>query len=414
MPDSGVARSPFRLPFSPAAEGEAQVLVVGAGIGGLSVALLFARAGAAVTVLEKVADPGEVGAGLLLQPNGLAVLSGLGLGAEVERQGRVVSSTELRAADGRVLLSSPIPDFGGGLDHLVAIRRHELLTVLLDAVRDEPTISPQTGSRVLEVQRTGSLRTGRGDRTEETQAQLVVGADGVHSIVRRSGAFDARVSDTATRYVRGLVATADGGLQGEFWTSLGLFGAAQVTADLTYFYAALRPGPATEALDDHDVDQWRSHWVRALPASAALLDQVRQQDELLVSDVSRVDCRHWYDGRLVLVGDAAHAMAPNVGQGANSAMVDGAVLVDELLSAHDVDAGLSAYEARRRKPVRGVQQAADQMARLSNVTGRGAAALRDGVLRLLNTSPRLGRRQMRFLQQEDPLSLQHAVERIRR
>jgi hypothetical protein len=106
-----------------------------------------------------------------------------------------------------------------------------------------------------------------------------------------------------------------------------------------------------------DLSAFRALWTRVLPPAGPALDRVACWEELLVIEVSRVDCERWVDGRLVLVGDAAHAMAPNLGQGANSALVDAAVLAVELAADQPVDQALSRYAQRRRQPVRRVQDA---------------------------------------------------------
>src|SRR2546430_5086112 len=120
---------------------DADVVVVGAGTGGLTVALLLARVGASVTLLERVAEPGAVGAGILLQPNGIAVLTALGLGTALDRSGYRLHGGAIRSAGGRALVSLATPDFGHGLDHLLAIRPSRLNEILLDAVARQPPIT---------------------------------------------------------------------------------------------------------------------------------------------------------------------------------------------------------------------------------------------------------------------------------
>jgi 2-polyprenyl-6-methoxyphenol hydroxylase-like FAD-dependent oxidoreductase len=103
------------------------VVVAGGGIAGMAAALLLAKAGALVTVVERVAASEAVGAGLVLQPNGLAVLRALGLGGELERGAyRLTDGLALRDASGAVLLRPAAPDFGFGLDRVLAMRRSHL------------------------------------------------------------------------------------------------------------------------------------------------------------------------------------------------------------------------------------------------------------------------------------------------
>jgi len=109
------------------------------------------------------------------------------------------------------------------------------------------------------------------------------------------------------------------------------------------------------------------------------------------------------------VGDAAHAMAPTLGQGANSAMVDAAVLAIELAGDRPVDAALQRYAVRRRRPVRRVQEAADRLARLSRLSDPFRRTARDTVLRLLSRVKPLAHRQAATAQQENPLELLASV-----
>jgi 2-polyprenyl-6-methoxyphenol hydroxylase-like FAD-dependent oxidoreductase len=122
-----------------------------------------------------------------------------------------------------------------------------------------------------------------------------------------------------------------------------------------------------------DLDGFRAAWARAYPPAARILAGVTRWQHLVVNHVLRVDCRRWFDDKLVLVGDAAYAMAPNLGQGANSALVDSAVLLDELRRAGDVPAALAAYQARRRPAVRRVATAAARLGALAEQTHPGCA-----------------------------------------
>ena len=112
-------------------------------------------------------------------------------------------------------------------------------------------------------------------------------------------------------------------------------------------------------------------------------------DDLLVNTVRRVDCRRWFSGRLVLLGDAAHAMAPNLGQGANSALVDGVVLTEELTTAPSVTAALAGYDKRRRPLARRVQMTAEMLQRLCGIERVTTLRLRDALLAGLARFPRL-------------------------
>jgi 2-polyprenyl-6-methoxyphenol hydroxylase-like FAD-dependent oxidoreductase len=396
--------------------GGMDVIVAGGGIGGLATALLLADAGASVTLLERVAAPTAVGAGILLQPNGLAVLDALGLGEALERAGRRMREPALRSAAGATIATLAPPDFGAGLEYFLAIRRGRLHRLLLDAAADRPSIAVRLGAEVTAARPDGTVELRQRDGRSSIAAELVVGADGIDSTVRVGGDFGAVTAPTGTRYVRGLAGHppgADLGLEGEYWTALGLFGGAPVDQETTYFYAAVPPGPVADAVDARDLMAFRALWSAALRPAARVLAAVQTFDQLLVNDVVRVDCERWADGRLVLVGDAAHAMAPTVGQGANSAMVDAAILVAELAADQPLPAALERYARRRRAPVRRVQDTADRLARLSGWTNPALRIARDAGLRLLAALDRAAGRQARLVQQEDPAWLHATVLALR-
>jgi 2-polyprenyl-6-methoxyphenol hydroxylase-like FAD-dependent oxidoreductase len=155
-----------------------EAAVVGGGIGGATAALLLARAGARVTLLERGAEPRAVGAGILLQPNGLAVLYGLGLEEPLTRHGHVARSARVEDAAGRPILDQPVPDYGAGLDHVVALRRSRLLAVLHDALAAEGRITLQLGVPVASATADGAVEYTLAGEPRRLAADLVVAANG--------------------------------------------------------------------------------------------------------------------------------------------------------------------------------------------------------------------------------------------
>jgi 2-polyprenyl-6-methoxyphenol hydroxylase-like FAD-dependent oxidoreductase len=392
------------------AKPEFDVVIVGAGIAGLTAALTLCKLATRVTLLEQTAQPAEVGAGIMLQPNGLAVLDGLGLRATITEHGRPARTMEIYNHRNRLIGRGTMPDFGGGLDHYTAVLRSDLHGELLRAVQREPTITTRFGTRATRADRNGTIWTDEpGD--ELLTANLIVGADGVHSVIRASGDFAAEVSNRQTTYVRGLVPAGDSELFAEYWTPLGAFGAAPV-GRLTYFYAAGYREPAAAALERRDLTAFSDVWRKQLPVAGEMLDRVREIDQLLVNGVRRVRCRRWVDGKLVLIGDAAHAMAPNLGQGANSAMVDAAVLAVELANRSSIEHALARYETRRLQKVTSLQRIADDLAQLSGLAAGWRITIRDMVIRQGIRLPRLMESQIRRGQQEDPLALRSVVQRL--
>lgn len=385
-----------------------RVTVVGAGVGGIAAAVLCARAGARVTLLDRSAGHGGVDTGLLLQPNGLAVLYGLGLRERLARHGRRVSHLRVANAKDRTLLDAAVPHFADGLDHALVVRRSELVAALMDLAAGEPRLERHLDADVAEAAPDGSLTYNTPHGATATTSDLIVAADGLHSRVRRNSGIPATIGRTWW-YARGfgppmphLTAMT------EYWTKLGIFGVAPLDRE-TYFYAATHAGPIADTLRERDLGRFRSTWVDALPLAEPILSRLSRLEDMLIRQAVSIDCPRWSTGRIVLLGDAAHAMPPNLGQGANSALVDATVLTWELTQAVSQSEALRRYEARRRSATRVVQRLSARLGWLSHLTHPAMRWLRDGATRLLGSSL-VGNVPMRMVEQSDPLWLRIATE----
>jgi 2-polyprenyl-6-methoxyphenol hydroxylase-like FAD-dependent oxidoreductase len=385
--------------------GGARATVIGAGIGGAATALLLARAGAEVTVLERERHRKAIGTGIILQPNGMAVLAGLGLAGAIEKEAHCSAVTTIRDAEERELVSLPTPAYGPGLDHVVALRRSHLVGVIGAALDAEPRITVRFGARATAVEMTGKVHF-LAPEERMRDAELVVGADGVGSRARHCLPIRDSVRTRSERYFTGVVAQAAVDKIVEYWTPYGMFGIAPVGTG-TYFVAAASARAVAQAIATEDLNALRRVWGAALPRAGVVLDRVGAFHDLLVDDVLTVECNHFDAGRAVLVGDAAHAMRPNAGQGGNSALVDAAVLSYELAAASDITTALRSYDARRRPKVREVQKIADRLVRLSTRNVMSARRMRDAYVRSLITN---SRKQFDVLMQEDPAWLQRVAE----
>lgn len=376
------------------------VAIAGGGIGGLGAALVLAGHGARVTVFERVAEPLAVGAAIGLQPNGLAVLAGLGLSEPLHAAGRAGRRARIERGDGRLIADVTMTDWGHGFDHVLLIRRSDLSATLLKAAAAAERVTLRLGANIIAATHAGEVTIEGLDGTETQTADLVIGADGVHSCVRNSGRFRARVR-RGVSYVRGLspaVGVTD--TFTESWTGQGIFGTMPLN-DGTYFFSSIGTGVLRAAAAARDLDAYRAVWAQACPLSHDVLAPLERFEELLINEVVRVDCGGWFDGTLVLLGDAAHGMSPNLGQGANSALVDAAVLAFALEGAPDLPTGLARYERRRKLPVRRVQDAGDMLARLNERTNPALRAVRDGALTAL-AKARGDTPMDRAVMQEDP------------
>jgi 2-polyprenyl-6-methoxyphenol hydroxylase-like FAD-dependent oxidoreductase len=351
-----------------------RVAIVGAGIGGLTAAIALTRAGFDVAVYEQAAELGEVGAGMGLWPNALRVLARLGLGEDVLSLAGGGVGIGLRRADGRWLMRQSAQEMQNRwAAPFACVHRAELHALLVK--RLDPT-TVHLGARCSGFeQRDGivALRfEGRGDHVD-VQADVLVGADGVHSVVRAELSGPARLRYRGYTNWRGT--TAPGSVppvadSTDSWGRGGHFGLQPTSGGRILWYAGLNAGEAVA-----DDEQTRARLLEAFGAWHAPIGAVIEATPdaaLIRTDIYDArPSRRWSRGAVTLVGDAIHPMTPDLGQGACQAIVDAAVLAQCLTETGDVHAALTAYRRRRA-----------WTATLATLFSRywGAAAQRDGRL----------------------------------
>jgi len=323
------------------------ILVAGGGPGGLSAALALQRAGLEVTVWERAAQLRTAGAGLSLQINAMRMLAALGVADEVRARGAELRRGSLSDLRGRTLQSIPLERLAARYGQPgVGIMRGALSETLVAALRDGTV---EHGRAVAVVQRDEegvSVVDGAG---ESARFDAVVAADGIHSATRT-----AVFGETALRYAgytcwRGVadVPTPDGGgHMHERWGPGVRFGTVPVAASRTYWFAT---ATAPEGLEDGpDPKTELVERFAGFPSAVREVLAATDAEAILRNDIIDFPpLRSWTRGRVTLLGDAAHAMTPNLGQGACQAIED-AVVLAAALRRDGVPAGFASYEACRR------------------------------------------------------------------
>jgi FAD-dependent urate hydroxylase len=321
---------------------DVRVLVVGAGIGGLAVARTLARAGFTVEVVERQPAWGEAGTGIYLPGNAARALRALGLLEAVMDRGVVIPRQRVSDDRGRLLVEVDLAALWDGVGPCLALPRAHLHAVLLDGARDVPI---RMGVDVRGLgERNGTLSVEFGDGTA-SDYDFVVGADGIRSTVRRLAFGD----DATARPVgqvgwRFLTASPP-----EITTWSVMLG--HRTAFLTipigngqvYCYCDVVSPSGGDRYED--LDQLFSGYAEPVPE---LLDSVVEREIAHRSTIEEVALDSWVHGRVLLVGDAAHATSPNMAEGAAMALEDALVLAECLRRLESVPAALTTFEARRR------------------------------------------------------------------
>ena len=372
-----------------------KVVVVGAGIAGLCTAAGLASTGADVTVIEKAPEVRGGGAGLSIFANGVRALESLGLGSVF---GDAVAPTQLtsgtRTPDGR-WLSRFDP---ASLVDMRVVRRTDLHAGLLAAVTDDVEI--RTGSGVDDIS-PGSGLVRLADGTEFGDCDLIVGADGLRSRVRPAIVADPGVRQcgySAWRAVTSTPVRVDAA--GETTGRGARFGIAPLPDGHVYWFASVSTtgDGADGGLDE--VRQRFSGWHRPI---GELLEATDPADVgYLPIEGLAASLPTFVGSRCVLVGDAAHAMTPNLGQGANQAMEDAATLVALLRRSGPggLDDTLRVYDELRRPRTQRIARQASMVGRVGQMRAGPAVRARDLALRM--TPDAVLNAQMRRVQRWEP------------
>ncbi|XVV06687.1 FAD-dependent monooxygenase [Actinosynnema sp. CA-248983] len=356
-------------------------VVVGAGIGGLTAAHALRRAGWRVEVHEQAPEIGPVGAGIGIAPNAVKALDHLGLGAELREHGRRQEGLEIRARSGRRLALLPADRierrYGAPF---YALHRASLHRFLLRSLGETTVHTNHRATTVTTDAKSAAVtfHTPAGPLT--STADLVVVADGVNSRLRGELFPDHPGPDYAGYTVwRGLVpgtALDVPAVLSETWGRGARFGIAALD-DRTYWFACENMAEHSEPEPRLDLLGARFRgWHDPIPRLIA----ATPEDALLRHDVYylRAPLLSFVRGRVALLGDAAHAVTPDIGQGACLAIED-AVVLASAMEQKGVDEGLRAYDTIRRPRTQGMARSSGRLAGVLQTSNRAAIRVRDAV-----------------------------------
>jgi 2-polyprenyl-6-methoxyphenol hydroxylase-like FAD-dependent oxidoreductase len=321
------------------------LIIAGGGIGGLAVAKALQRARIGFKVYERAPAFMEVGAGMSLWPNATRILESWGVLDAVLAQGEPVTQFNLHQPSGKLISAIPMTGFP---TPALCIHRADLHRALLDGLPEECL---ETGHRLQGFQADSDGVTAQFSSGLEARADGLVGADGINSAIRSQLHGEGVPIYRGYCIWRGIAPELPGLPRGhisETWGSGRRFGILPMGQGRVCWYAT-RNGPSGQ----QDLPRGRKaevlslfqDWNDPIPALIA----ATSPDEIMKNDArDRKSLRRWGEGRVTLLGDAAHPITPNVGQGACMAIEDAACLAKCLLGQSDLAAAFRTYEKLRR------------------------------------------------------------------
>lgn len=334
------------------------IAIIGSGTSGLAAALYLAEDGHAVTLFERFSQPRPLGAGIMLQPTGLACLACLGLDKKILSYGAKIQNLYGRSANGRVVFDIRYGDLRPHLFGL-GVHRGALFSVLHDEVLHR-AIKVVTSCDIAKTDidlTKRSITDKNGNRYDGFD--LVVDASGAKSALRAQNGQLKYSKPYCYGAMWGVCTDpgqAFGGnyLQQRYDASKVMIGALAIgkrpsdnTETLAFFWS-LRTS-TYEEWKNTGLDPWKDRIAAYWPEISPFVEQFKSVDDLTFAQYSDTIMKQWNGDRIVFIGDAAHSTSPQLGQGANLGLIDALTLATCLREEIPINDALARYDAIRRK-----------------------------------------------------------------
>lgn len=355
-----------------------RVLIQGAGIGGLTLAHMLQKQNINFKIYEKREEVSGGGAGITLSSNALGHLA-----QAMDIEGLLKSSQQLHQlhilnSQGQVLSSIPSRlnnQAQPGIGVLRASLHHELLKGL-------PTEKIYLGTSVETVSFEENKIHVIPSKNEKEQFDFVIGADGLYSKLRTYVEPAAQAQYCGYTCWRGVVSHI---LQapehaGEMWGRGRRLGYVQVSPDKVYFYMTLNGPPDSTGKRSLSLDKLKDHFADFKGEAPALLSKLTNSADLIHKDLEEIRLQKWFSGRILLLGDAAHGMTPNLGQGAAMAIED-AISLGKIWQVDRSVQSLERFQKIRRPRVDWVQDQSRQVGAVGQLESPAGRWFRDQVLK---------------------------------
>lgn len=379
----------------------AKIMIIGGGIGGLCTAYALQQRGHDVTVYDGVSTFQSPGAGLGVGANALKALDKLGLKEQVMEHSKILRKMIILSDKGKPITEtdSLMVSERFGTDN-VTIHRADLLLVLRNALKPGTIV---LNKRCVDfVQEEDGVNVSFEDG-QTTRADALVAADGINSIFRRNlvpGSIPRYAGYTCWRAVisdPGIV--IDDLVATETWGPSGRFGIVPLAGGQIYWFACVKAKARDPQIAKYGIKDLLSifkDYHRPIPQ----IIQATDEESLIHNDILDIKpIRQYAFGRIVLLGDAAHATTPNLGQGAGQAMEDAYVLARCLVTYGEIVTAFKEYERKRLDRTRKIIKMSNQIGQIVQLENKGLILLRNAVLH--QVPPSVNMKRFEFLYDVD-------------
>jgi 2-polyprenyl-6-methoxyphenol hydroxylase-like FAD-dependent oxidoreductase len=316
--------------------------IIGGGIGGLTTALALIQTGKEVTVYERAPEIKPVGAGIILASNAMQIFEKLGVRNKIEHAGQKISNIKITDAQLNTLSAAELTRFENRYGvYNVAIHRADLQRILADEIGFE---NIQLAKRLLKIEKEKSCKLTFEDGSM-VHSDAVIGADGIHSVVRKQIFGTGIIRSSKQKCWRGVIDidwTSKFNHEAfEAWGKGKRVGFVKISRKKVYWFAVINE---TLIKENENLTQLFQEFH---PDIVQIISETPQENIIFNDIIDLVPIKQWQNGKVCLIGDAAHATTPNMGQGACQAVEDAYVIGKLFVQGKSVEEVFIEYERLR-------------------------------------------------------------------
>lgn len=361
-----------------------RTLIIGGGVAGLTLAALLQQRGFHPTLVERAPEYGKVGYVIVLWPSGSRILKGLGLYEKLMDVGCEFTHYYVSNYKGEVIKTYSIDPVAEKYGPILSIYRPELIDILKEGVKDFVRMNT-TVEKIEHISDEVLVEFNDG---KIERYDLVIGCDGIRSKTRSQIFGETPLTYSGMSgwgfWVDPNLSKPDGIM--EYWGKGKFIGIWPTKGRLSVFTSIKTPPGTSDPIENriNRIKKCFSNFGGIIPD---ILDQLEDPNKIYHDDYNDLRMDSWSEGRVVLVGDSAHAILPNAGAGVSMAMESSAVLAEELCRADSkyVVHALKQYESRRRPRVNKVQNQSRMMGKLVYANSKLLSGIRDSIMKIYSS-----------------------------
>ncbi|WP_109831983.1 FAD-dependent monooxygenase [Reichenbachiella versicolor] len=361
-----------------------EIDIIGAGIGGLTTAIALEQKGITTRIFEQADELAPVGAGIILANNAMQIYEKLGLRTAIEEKGNPISSMNITSMDLKSLSKVDLSYFEQkyGVKN-IAIHRGALQNILLEELNSTGLNLGHALDQIVELDNKWELIFKNGT---QTTSSVLIGADGIHSAVRKSIFSKYKIRKANQICWRGV---AEIHLPSNYhhelneaWGKGDRFGFVQIADNKVYWYALKS---FKSQMSEFDISEITSYFSQYHPMIKDILAATVPENIYTAEITDLKPTKGWHKNNVCLIGDAAHATTPNMGQGACQAIEDAFILA-ECLNKYPLDQAFSKFEKLRIAKAHQVVKTSWAIGKMAHISNPFLSKLRNQLMKSMPES----------------------------